>query len=278
MACPRHPEASGSNDVGGNQLLHSCDTSFPARRPDAEASLRLLTTSPASHAFGASRLNRPRGAGNRRCYSRAFSSAPTIRGRTFLATRLMNGWSSDADVASCDHIGWSTPTTVMTDFTMVRIPMRSTSRARALGIVLVVGAACVPPSTQLGNVSADAVRAEQLKQQQLVLRTDVDFQQRLDDVAYPLLRAAVAMCSKSAGPMKGIRFANVHCESIRPVDRERCPDRRSHCGGVRRPAAPRLRGEHSTRFTLSVFQSYRLRVEARVAGRAGSSGVSGIPG
>lgn len=88
--------------------------------------------------------------------------------------------------------------------------MRSTSKARTLGIALVLAAACVPPTTQLGSVSDDAVRAEQLKQQQLVLRTDFEYQQRLDDVAYPLLKAAVPMCSKAVGTMRGIRFANVH--------------------------------------------------------------------
>lgn len=135
---------------------------------------------------------------------------PPIRGRTFLATRLVTGWSSDAGVRSLDRIGWSTLITVMTDSTVARIPMRSTLRVRVLGITLVLAAACVPPTTQLGSVSADAVRAEQLKQQQLVLRTDFEYQQRLDDVAYPLLKAAVAMCSKAVGTMSGIRFANVH--------------------------------------------------------------------
>ena len=88
--------------------------------------------------------------------------------------------------------------------------MRPSSKARAAGIVVLLAAACVPPSTQLGSVSQDAVRAEQLKQRQLVLRTDFEYQQRLDDVAYPLLKAAVPLCSKGMGTMSGIRFANLH--------------------------------------------------------------------
>jgi hypothetical protein len=73
-----------------------------------------------------------------------------------------------------------------------------------------LAAACVPPTTQLGSVSDDDVRAEQLKQQQLVLRTDFEYQQRLDDVAYPLLKATVPLCKKGLGTMSGIRFANLH--------------------------------------------------------------------
>jgi Zn-dependent protease with chaperone function len=88
--------------------------------------------------------------------------------------------------------------------------MRSTSSAHLIGLVFVLAAGCVPPTTQLGNVSQDVIRAEQLKQQQLVLRTDFEYQQRLDDVAYPLLKAAVPLCTKAVGPLSGIRFANVH--------------------------------------------------------------------
>jgi hypothetical protein len=94
--------------------------------------------------------------------------------------------------------------------TLARTSMRSTSKAYVIGVVFVFIAACAAPMTQLGNVSEDVVRAEQLKQHQLVLRTDFEYQQRLDDVAYPLLKAAVPLCSKAVGPMSGIRFANVH--------------------------------------------------------------------
>lgn len=93
--------------------------------------------------------------------------------------------------------------------TDARSPMQSNSRRCAISILFVL-AACVPPATRLGNVSDDAVRAEQLKQQQLVLKTDFEYQQRLDDVAYPLLKAAVPLCTKGLGTMSGIRFANLH--------------------------------------------------------------------
>lgn len=88
--------------------------------------------------------------------------------------------------------------------------MRSTSTPCLLGIVFVLATGCVAPTTQLGNVSDDIVRGEQLKQQQLVLKTDFEFQQRLDDVAYALLKAAVPLCTRAVGPMSGIRFANIH--------------------------------------------------------------------
>lgn len=88
--------------------------------------------------------------------------------------------------------------------------MRPISRARTITIVLLLSAGCAAPTTQLGNVSEDVIRAEQIKQQQLVLKTDFEYQQRLDDVAYPLLKAAVPLCTKAVGSMSGIRFANVH--------------------------------------------------------------------
>ena len=70
--------------------------------------------------------------------------------------------------------------------------------------------ACVTPTTNLAGVSPDVVRAEQLKQQQLVIRSDLELQRRVDDLGYELLRAALPLCTEMAGVRRGVRFANIH--------------------------------------------------------------------
>jgi hypothetical protein len=73
------------------------------------------------------------------------------------------------------------------------------------------GTACVAPTTNLGTISKADLQAEQLKQQELVIRSDLRDQQRVEDVGYNLLKAAVPLCgSTSAVPRAGLRFANVY--------------------------------------------------------------------
>lgn len=81
------------------------------------------------------------------------------------------------------------------------------SLLRAVPAVLLV--ACVAPTTQLGHVTRDDVRNEQLKQQQLVLQSALKEQQRLEDVAYPIRKAAVPFCGAAAAPFSGVRFMNL---------------------------------------------------------------------
>lgn len=70
---------------------------------------------------------------------------------------------------------------------------------------------CVAPSTQLGRISPSDLQAEELKQQQLVIRSDIRDQQRLENVGYPLLEAAVPLCGPGATTTRaGVRYANIH--------------------------------------------------------------------
>src|SRR5215510_4903305 len=72
-------------------------------------------------------------------------------------------------------------------------------------------AACVPPSTQQANVSAEQVKAEQLKQQQLVITSQLKDQQRLANVGYELLRAAAPLCgAKAVRTSVGVQVATVY--------------------------------------------------------------------
>jgi len=56
--------------------------------------------------------------------------------------------------------------------------------------------ACTPPATQMGTVAPEQLQAEQLKQQQLVITSEIAEHQRLANVAYPMLKAAVPLCGK----------------------------------------------------------------------------------
>jgi S1-C subfamily serine protease len=69
---------------------------------------------------------------------------------------------------------------------------------------------CAKPTAQVGTVAPEAVAAEQLKQQQLVIETDLRQQQRVDDVGHALLAAATPFCGSTLAPRVGARFANVH--------------------------------------------------------------------
>ncbi len=71
--------------------------------------------------------------------------------------------------------------------------------------------ACAAPVTQMGTVSPQALRAEQLKQQQLVIRSELKDQDRLDDVGYPLLKAALPLCGpQGTATRSGVQLANIH--------------------------------------------------------------------
>lgn len=88
-------------------------------------------------------------------------------------------------------------------------PLRARARSSALaGLALL--AACQPPSTQQGSVSASEISSEQFRQRAFVLRSRLKEQQRVDDVGYPLLRAATAMCGPDATTTgEGLRFATL---------------------------------------------------------------------
>jgi membrane-associated protease RseP (regulator of RpoE activity) len=64
--------------------------------------------------------------------------------------------------------------------------------------------ACATATTQFAPAAREDVLAEEVAQRELVLREMSRTQQRLDDLAFPLLRAATPLCSGKTGPRLGI--------------------------------------------------------------------------
>jgi Zn-dependent protease with chaperone function len=83
-------------------------------------------------------------------------------------------------------------------------------RTLALLAVLGTGTGCVAPNTQLGAVSPELVRAEQLRQRQLVIESGIAEQQRLENIAYSMLKAAVPLCGDRITTRSGLMVANLH--------------------------------------------------------------------
>lgn len=73
--------------------------------------------------------------------------------------------------------------------------------------------ACVGPSTQFSTLSPDRVQAEQLRQQQLVISSSLHEQQRLADIAQPMMRQAVPLCGNRVTGAAGVIVTNVHAWS-----------------------------------------------------------------
>jgi hypothetical protein len=73
--------------------------------------------------------------------------------------------------------------------------------------------ACAAPTSQLGTVSPEDIKAEQLKQQQLVIRSNIAEQQRIEDISYPMLRAAVPLCGDRLTLRSGVLVLNLQAYS-----------------------------------------------------------------
>lgn len=78
-----------------------------------------------------------------------------------------------------------------------------------LASCLLLGAACATPMTQVGSVTQEQIAAEQVKQQELAIQSAVAEQQRVDDVAMPLLTAAVPLCPDAVTTRIGANVANL---------------------------------------------------------------------
>ena len=68
---------------------------------------------------------------------------------------------------------------------------------RGTAAVLMI-AGCAHPTTQVGNVSPEDVRAEQREQLRLAAELELANQQRVERLAAPLLRAAAPLCARAA--------------------------------------------------------------------------------
>lgn len=83
-------------------------------------------------------------------------------------------------------------------------------RARAVAALAFALAACVTPTTQLATISPELVKAEQLKQQQLVIQSGLAEQRRLEDLVHPMVRAAAPLCGQWVTTRSGVRVGNIH--------------------------------------------------------------------
>lgn len=82
-------------------------------------------------------------------------------------------------------------------------------RALLVGVSCVL-LACTGPSTQFSSLSPDLVRAEQLRQQQLVITSSLAEQQRLADIAMPMMRQAAPLCGERITGAAGVLVSNLH--------------------------------------------------------------------
>ena len=82
------------------------------------------------------------------------------------------------------------------------------ARVTLLAGCLVASSGCAGTTTLQAPVSDALVEAEQRRQRELVVRTLVSQQARLDDVAFPLLASSVEICGDDVSTGIGVRWAN----------------------------------------------------------------------
>lgn len=92
--------------------------------------------------------------------------------------------------------------------------MPSTRNPRWIGLLLapalLLASACATTSTRQVELDPEVVEAERDRQRQLALQRQITYQNRLSDVAYPILTSATPLCEEDVGPVLGLRFANRH--------------------------------------------------------------------
>lgn len=76
--------------------------------------------------------------------------------------------------------------------------------------LLAVLAACAAPTTQQAALSRTQLVAEQQRQEELAVQATLAQQQRLDRVAWPILRTALPLCGERTAVSTGVSFATVH--------------------------------------------------------------------
>jgi len=81
--------------------------------------------------------------------------------------------------------------------------------AFVLSLATSIASACVAPTTHASKLSPGVLRAEQLKQQQLVIQSEISEQSRLENIAFPMLRSAVPFCGQWVTTRMGVGVANV---------------------------------------------------------------------
>lgn len=83
---------------------------------------------------------------------------------------------------------------------------------RVLAVLLVTAGAgaCETTSTQKVELALEEIQAEEAKQRELALRSHAAHQQRLLDIAYPILRSAVPLCERDVVRGAGVIAENLH--------------------------------------------------------------------
>lgn len=75
---------------------------------------------------------------------------------------------------------------------------------------LLMSAACATTSTRQLQLDPEVVEAERAKQRQLALERQFTYQDRLDDLAWPILESATPLCEEDIAPRIGFQFSNRH--------------------------------------------------------------------
>lgn len=72
---------------------------------------------------------------------------------------------------------------------------------------------CASPTTKQSALDPEMVRMEEQKQMQLAIKKDLQYDERLQRVTWPLLSAAVPFCEGDTVPRLGIQFASIYAYS-----------------------------------------------------------------
>jgi hypothetical protein len=83
-------------------------------------------------------------------------------------------------------------------------------RAAVCRAAILATTACVAPTTQQASLTKSQLVAEQHRQEELAVQATLAQQQRLDRVAWPILRTALPLCAERTELRAGISVATVH--------------------------------------------------------------------
>lgn len=79
----------------------------------------------------------------------------------------------------------------------------------AFGILFISGG-CATTKTQLTPIDKEQVEREKQKQRQLWMQTHLQEQQKLDNIAFPILKNGISLCDEDTTQFAGIRYANAY--------------------------------------------------------------------
>jgi hypothetical protein len=77
-------------------------------------------------------------------------------------------------------------------------------------LLLAASAACMAPTTQQASLTRSQLVAEQHRQEELAVQATIAQQQRLERVAWPILRTALPLCADRSTLRLGLNLATVH--------------------------------------------------------------------